>query len=701
MIPSAATTPVAAPDHPDVVRALEFYLAALEAGRPPDRAALLADYPHVAGPLADCLDGLELLRRAAADDPPRPAPDGRLGDYRLIRTLGRGGMGTVYDAEHVRTGERVAVKVLTAAGDATPAERRRFRHEIQAAALLDHPHIVPVLDVGTDRGVEFFAMRRIDGPSLADPAARPADPAGVARLLLQAADALAHAHAAGVVHRDVKPGNLLVGPGGHLWVADFGLAFVPGASRLTRPAAAVGTLRYMSPEQADPGRGVVDHRADLYGLGATGYELLTGRPPFDDGDDRGAFVRRLLDTDPAPPRAVNPAIPRRLETVILKLLAKDPARRYRSMDELAADLRRFLAGRAVTARRPTAVDRGLAWADRHRRLTAGVAAAVGLVVAGAVGLLRWQNAAIARERDEADRAVDAMYTHFAERVLAREPGQEERHREFLQLAAEHYERRAAAGADRLAAAAAWRRAADAAGHLGRLADAGRAYDRAVELLDALDPADPRARRERAVAHNDRGNWHRNRGASAAAGRDYRTAADLLAGLLVEGSADPFDPVAAAGVENNIGLLAAAAGDAAEAERRFRAARGRYARLALDRPDRTDHLCDAGMCSHNLAETLRAAGRAADAEAAAREAVALHERSAVADPDSPARRCELARSRLTLGELLAAGRRPDAAAVLAAAADGWRRLAADFPRVPAYRAGAGRAATALAAAAAAR
>jgi serine/threonine protein kinase len=309
---------------------------------------VLRDNPEVAGPLAECLAGLDLLREATER---REAP-GRVGEFRLVREVGRGGMGVVYEAVQEPLGRTVAVKVLTLAAGADPAELERFRNEARAAAGLDHPNIIPVYAVGCDRGVHYYAMRLIPGRSLAEViAAGPATgerPALAARVLLQAADALAFAHARGIVHRDVKPANLLVEDGGHVWVADFGLALLPGAARLTRSGSMVGTLQYMSPEQVEPRRGVVDHRTDLYALGATTYELLTGRPPVQ-ATDRHELVVRILTADATPPRRLNRSVPADLETIVLKLLAKDPADRYASAADLADDVRRFQGGRPVSS----------------------------------------------------------------------------------------------------------------------------------------------------------------------------------------------------------------------------------------------------------------------------------------------------------------------------------------------------------------
>jgi hypothetical protein len=716
-----ATTdaPTLAPpdDDPRVVRALEHYLAELEAGRTPDRAALLAEYADVAGPLADCLGGLELLRTAAVPDDPR-----RLGDFRLVREIGRGGMGIVHEAEQLSLGRRVAVKVLPAAGG---GDLRRFRHEAKAAALLSHPNIVPVYAVGEANGTHFIAMRLIEGWSLADvlgghraangstvplvgrtaegddapppepplagpiPAV-PGNPREAAGLALQAADALAHAHAAGVIHRDVKPANLLLDPAGRLWVADFGLAYLPGASRVTRSGALVGTLRYMSPEQLDPARGAADHRADLYALGATLYELLAGRPVVD-AADHGAAVNAVLNQLPVPPRRLNPAVPVDLETVVLKCLAKDPGDRYPSAVALADDLRRFLAGQSVLARRPSPAERLARWAVRNHR---AAAAAAGVLVAvfalQAINQLRLTGArdATAVERGEARAAVDDLFAQYTDRWLARGPGADARDREFLAKAQAHYDRLAATDggtrADRLAAAVARRRVADIDARLGRPAEAGYAdaADRLRRLVDD-EPGWADATREMAVTAADLGLLLADAGRRDEAGRQYAAAADEFRRLAEAG--DVRDRAGLAGVENNQGLLWAAAGRWPAAEACFRAARAHFARLATEFPDRPAFAAEAAGAAHNLAALLADAGRTGDAVPAYREALTLRRRAAESLPGSPAAAAELARSEEGLAEILTRRRELDEAGRLAAAALARReRLLAEAPAVPAYR-----------------
>ena len=314
---AAAPSPPSGPEDPRVIRALEEYLAALEMDHRPDRQEFLARHAAIAHVLAGCLDGLEFMRTVNPERQPADGsattlhPTAPLGDFCLLREIGRGGMGIVYEAEQMSLGRRVALKVLPFAAALDSKQLQRFKNEAQAAAHLHHQNIVPIHFVGCERGVHFYAMQFIEGQSLAEvihelrrgerscvstpslgaltqprspedtpPVAAlstehsttsPAFFRSVVNLGVQAAEALAYAHQMGVIHRDIKPANLLVGAGGRLWITDFGLAHCQSQPGLTMTGDVVGTLRYMSPEQALGKRVVVDARTDVYSLGATLY----------------------------------------------------------------------------------------------------------------------------------------------------------------------------------------------------------------------------------------------------------------------------------------------------------------------------------------------------------------------------------------------------------------------------------------------
>jgi serine/threonine protein kinase/cytochrome c-type biogenesis protein CcmH/NrfG len=433
------TEPAPKLEDSSVIAAVREYLAALEAGRQPDRDAFLARYHAIAGALAEVLDGLEFMHAAAprvlaeapgdvsAAETPLGMP---LGDFRILREVGRGGMGVVYEAEQMSLGRRVALKVLPFASTLDPKQLQRFKNEAQAAAGLHHTNIVPVFATGCERGVHYYAMQYIEGQTLAQviadlrlqsadsgkkggaelPEAAPTGPyrvepvqqsaisdqqsaivttlkAGLsterstrgpaffraaADLGVQAAQALEHAHQLGIVHRDIKPANLLVqgepgvsAAGVRLWITDFGLAHCQSQAGLTMTGDLVGTLRYMSPEQALAQRVTIDHRTDVYSLGVTLYELLTLEPAFP-GRDRQELLRQIAFEEPRSPKRHNAAIPLELETIVLKAMEKNPAERYATAQELADDLERFLKDEPIRAKRPTLLQRARKWARRHQ-----------------------------------------------------------------------------------------------------------------------------------------------------------------------------------------------------------------------------------------------------------------------------------------------------------------------------------------------
>ena len=334
-------------------------------------------------------------------------------------------MGIVYEAIQISLNRRVALKVLSDASVFDPRHLQRFHVEAQAAASLSHPHIVPVFATGSAGGAAYYAMRFIDGRDLAavireqrrdGPVDTHADLGGahsperrspekrlsvgdVARLARQAAEALGHAHANDVLHCDIKPSNLLIDEAVQLWITDFGLARMRGGLDLTHTCDALGTPRYMSPEQAAGRHDPLDCRTDIYSLGVTIYELLTLRPAFS-GDDPLEILRQIVQEEPIPPRKLDPSIPIDLETIVLKAMAKSRVDRYATATELADELGRFLEQRPILARRPSVVDCGAKWLQRHRALVACLSAAAS-VIAVTLAYAGWHYTSLLREHNAA------------------------------------------------------------------------------------------------------------------------------------------------------------------------------------------------------------------------------------------------------------------------------------------------------------
>jgi tRNA A-37 threonylcarbamoyl transferase component Bud32 len=292
---------------------------------------------------------------------------GYFGDYELLEEIARGGMGVVYKARQSSLKRIVAVKMIRSGELASEAEVQRFRTEAQAAAQLQHPNIVAIHEIGEYEGRHYFSMDFVEGTNLTQTAGgRPVAPRSAAEWLKAIAEAVQFAHQRGVLHRDLKPQNIMLDAAGRPRVTDFGLAKnLAGDSTLTRTGAVMGSPSYMSPEQARGRNDLVGPVSDVYSLGAILYELLTGRPPFY-GKTPMDTLSQVVNDDPPRPRSLNPGAPVDLETICLKCLEKDPVRRYPTARELEADLGRFLAGEPVQARPASALRRTISWFRRHR-----------------------------------------------------------------------------------------------------------------------------------------------------------------------------------------------------------------------------------------------------------------------------------------------------------------------------------------------
>jgi WD40 repeat protein/serine/threonine protein kinase len=308
--------------------------------------------------------------------------------YEVESVLGRGGMGVVYRARHLRLGRLVALKMTLAGAYAGPQERERFRREAEAVAALRHPNLVQVYDAGDWAGRPYFTMELIEGGSLAQRLAGTPQPARqAAELLATLAEAMQTAHQGGIVHRDLKPANILLTTDGTPKIADFGLARrLEGGAGLTQTGAVVGTPSYMAPEQARGDKNTIGPGTDVYALGAILYEMLTGRPPFR-AETAAATLQQVVADEPVAPRRLNPSVPRDLETVSLMCLRKEPARRYASAAELSADLQRFLRHEPILAKPIGPMGRLSHWVRRHPGLAASLPAVAVLLLMLATGSL--------------------------------------------------------------------------------------------------------------------------------------------------------------------------------------------------------------------------------------------------------------------------------------------------------------------------
>ena len=428
----------------------------VEQGETPSIEEYCQRYPNLADEIRDLLPTIvEVESMSASSSRDRktvPAPES-VGEYRIIRTIGRGGMGVVYEAEHKTLQRRVALKVLSQRLAHHEVAVERFHREARAIAKLHHTNIVPLFGVGEEDGFVFLAMQLISGDSLDRVIKKLAKSEGssgvrevlgrhpqklgddggeteidepvaessgslsgigpsrvirrIAQIGVEAANALHYAHERGIVHRDIKPSNLILDDEGNTWLTDFGLAKTD-EDAVTQTGDLVGTLRYMAPEQF---QGISDERSDIYALGLTLYELLTLQTPFTT-TDRLELMNIIANEEPRQPRSLRPGIPRDLETIVLKAAHKVPASRYQTGADLSADLQRFLHGEPIQARRASFFEVTKLWARRNKALAASLAALAVLLIAGFIGT----SVAAVRFREQAERTKQDLYR--AEMLLA-------------------------------------------------------------------------------------------------------------------------------------------------------------------------------------------------------------------------------------------------------------------------------------------
>ncbi len=444
---------------------LANYLHSVDRGQPLDRQSLIADHPELADDLNsffrnhDSIDRLAVPLKAAADAPTLlgisdavPAQSGLtiryFGDYELLDEIARGGMGVVFKARQVNLNRVVALKMILAGQLAHDSDVKRFYAEAEAAASLDHPGIVPIFEIGQHDGQHYFSMAFVEGESLAKKVANgPLPPRDAAQLVKQVSEAVEYAHAKGIIHRDLKPANVLLDSQGQPKVTDFGLAKqTQGDSGLTGTGQILGTPSYMPPEQAAGKLEQIGPHSDVYSLGALLYCLVTGRPPFQAASPTDTLLQ-VLNQEPVAPRQLNPQVPLDLETIALKCLEKEPARRYVRASDVADELARFLRGEPILARPVGWIERQWRWCKRNP-LVAGLIAAIYLVLLIGMGVA-WQLERIANLNADAaqqnareagaqrDRADEMSQAALREKEIAEQ--QRQRAVQQAQLAREHAE----------------------------------------------------------------------------------------------------------------------------------------------------------------------------------------------------------------------------------------------------------------------
>ncbi|MFQ5748372.1 MAG: bifunctional serine/threonine-protein kinase/formylglycine-generating enzyme family protein [Planctomycetota bacterium] len=421
-----------------------FYrlLRSLPPGTSPESTELLRSQPEeLHQELRRILEDYRFLRAALGGNAGIERIPRELGDFELRRKLGEGGMGEVWEAHQHSLNREVALKLLVRQTPLPSKALERFRREAEAGARLNHPGIVAVYEVGEHEGVPFIAQELVAGGRtladlIAENQALPFVPENhyrkQAEVIQHAAEALAAGHEAGILHRDVKPGNILLAPGGRPKISDFGLARILGDRTLTLTGENAGTPSYMSPEQAAGHLARVDQRSDIFSLGVTLYETLTLTRPFQ-GDTAVEIYRKILDLDPPDPRKLRSRIPLDLSVICLKAMEKDPARRYSSMTAFAADLRRFLDHQPILARPPGPFSRARKFQRRHPAIAAGVSVAV-LAFAGITGLffraVRAETRAVAEKTRVLRLSVAEDLRELKERAAPLWPATPERIKEY-------------------------------------------------------------------------------------------------------------------------------------------------------------------------------------------------------------------------------------------------------------------------------
>jgi tetratricopeptide (TPR) repeat protein len=585
-----------------------------------------------------------LLEQTDKGEPPgAPLALPQVPGFELLEQLGQGGMGKVYKARQLAPARVVALKMILAGAHAGPEDVGRFRTEADAVAGLQHPHVVQLFQVGDHNGLPYFCMELCGGGSLAHQLqAAPLEPRQAAALLERLAGAVEAAHRQRILHRDLKPANVLLTAEGEPKISDFGLAKrLDHVSGPTQTGAIVGTPSYMAPEQAQGNSKEIGPAADVYALGAILYECLTGRPPFKAATTLET-LRQVLVEEPVPPSRLQPGVPRDLETICLKCLEKDRARRYPSAADLAADLRRHQRDEPVQARRTGAWERLRKFARRNRGLTAGLAAGLFALLVGIAALvaiavlvsvhnaeLAQTNQDLRQTREFAQQTIEDMTSEKALQFLEVQRELRPEQQAFLRQAVAYHERFAAAAA---ADAPGRQRQAHASFRVGslqaRLGEEGpaeaafRASLARWQQLAADFPDEPRYRYRLAVTHNALGSLHSSQGHWAEAENALREALAVHEQLPAEFRTTPEGTESLAGIHNSLGALCGELGDREPAVAYYRQAVAEYEQLARALPETPGYRSILAGCLNNLGGVLCRMGPKEKEEAKAVQEKAL-------------------------------------------------------------------------------
>jgi serine/threonine-protein kinase len=743
------------PVDPRVLDLLVRYEERVEAGESVTPELLCADCPELLPQVRQQLERLAVLDPMLGDTkienrppraPYRPAPAPPEGAftglrYRPVRFHAKGGLGEVHVADDTELGRPVALKHIQDRHAHSEEMRRRFLREAEITARLEHPGIVPVYGLVHDAdGQPYYAMRFIEGESLRDAIQRfhaqddqPRRDAGRRTLALRellsrfiaVCNTMAYAHSRGVIHRDLKPGNVMLGKYGETLVVDWGLAkhagaqdkesggsppadasAPPASTSLTEMGQAAGTPAYMSPEQAAGRWDAVGPASDVYSLGAILYALLTGVSPVA-GRDAAEALQKVKRGDFPPPRQVKPGVPRALEAICLRAMALRPQDRYAGALELKADVEHWLADEPVSAYREPLAVRARRWLKRHRTLAAGVAtgAAVALVsLALTTSLLVRANQdlqeANAREvhakedaKEAAKVARQAVHKHFtlvSESELSKEPGTQPLRRKLLEAALAYYQgflrQYHDDPASRLEVAETHLRVADITKEIGPRAEARAHYERARDILEELVRRQPAKADYRSRLAQSYFNLGLLQGQPAAELRRLRRALDVWDELAAADPANPDFQDNCAKTYLSIGAVYRDdLGRPAEALRWQRRALAVWDRLARAHPAVSAYEESRADCHHNMSQGRQSMGRLADALAANEQSVAIRARLALAHPSEPRFQDRLARARFSGGNLrYALGRRGPALQAWQGARATWDELARANPFVTRYQ-----------------